>query len=106
MPSIRDWTWQYNTSSVAVNLACTMPNYEQGDLLVAICTADTGTQTWSCSGWNVLQSVTNTTNIAILYKIAGASEADPTFNYDDSETANVRLVSIQDVNTTTPFPPA
>jgi hypothetical protein len=39
-----------------------------------------------------------------MYKIAGASEVDPTFTYSVSETCNIRLVAIQDVNTSDPFP--
>lgn len=60
-----------------------------------------GTQAY-ISNYMPLFSVTNTNNLAVMYKIAG-SEVNPTFSYSIAETANVHLISIRDVNTTTPF---
>ena len=103
MPAIRDWTYNYGTVVTATTISCELPDYQQDDLLLAICSTDLGAQTWSLAGWTQLFSVTNTSNLAVLYKIAGASESDPTFTYTNTETANVALVAIKDVNITTPI---
>ena len=105
MPKIRDMTWQYTSSTTAKSLSCALPDYVAGDLLVAICSADTGTtQAWSATGWTQYTSQSNTTNIGILYKIAGSSETDPlTISYTIAETSNIRIISIMDVDTVTPF---
>lgn len=104
MPKLKDWTWQYTTSTTGTTIACDLPDYDAGNLLVAILSADTGTQTWTSTGWTTLISKTNTSNLAVLYKIAGASETAPTFTASVAESFNARLLSIEDVNTTTPFP--
>lgn len=104
MPKIRDWTWQYGTSISATTLACSLPEYKAGDLLMAICTTDTGTtQSWSSSGWTQYLSLSNASNIGILYKIAGTNEASPVIAYSIAETADIRVVSIMDVDTAAPF---
>ncbi len=104
MSAIRDWTFNYTTSTTGTTIAATLPTYQQNDLLLAIVSTDTGTtQAWSSTGWTQLFSVSNTNNLGVIYKIAGASETDPTFTYTIAETANVHLLSIRDVNTTTPF---
>jgi hypothetical protein len=102
MPAIRDWSFNFN-SATGTTLACALPQYQQNDLLLAILSADTGAQTWSATGWTQLFTSTNTSNLGILWKIAGASETAPTFTYSVTETANVHLLAIGDVNTTTPF---
>jgi hypothetical protein len=102
MPAIRDWTYVYNTSN-STSIQAPLPWVESGDLLLALVSADTGSQTWSSSGWTQLFTFTSGNNIAVLWKIAGASETNPTFAYNVSETANCHLLSIRDVNTTTPF---
>lgn len=108
MPFIRDWTFAYTTVTTGTTIACTLPQYAVNDLLVAILSADTYDATGSFTaglntGWSVLFLATNTVHINILYKIAGAGEANPTFTSTDSETYNCHLVAIGDVNTTTPF---
>jgi hypothetical protein len=104
MPFIRDWQFNWHSTTTATTVTCKLPQYQQNDLLLAILSTDTGTtQAWSSSGWTQLFSVSNISNLGILYKIAGASESDPTFTYTISETANVHLIAIGDVNTTTPF---
>lgn len=103
MPAIRDWSFNYTTSTTGTTISVPLPQYEQNDLLLAILSTDTGTQTWSASGWTVLFSDTNTVNLAVLYKIAGASETDPTFTFSVAETANGAILSIMDVDTTTPI---
>ena len=103
MPAIRDWTFNYGTVTTATTIVAYMPNYAQNDLLIALLSTDTGAQTWTSTGWTQLFTVTSTANLAVMWKIAGATETDPTFTYTVAETANVHLISIRDVNTTTPF---
>ncbi len=104
MPAIRDWTFNYTTATTGTTISATLPSYQQNDLLLAIVSTDTGTtQAWSSTGWTQLFSTSNTNNLGIIYKIAGASESDPTFTYTIAETANVHLLSIRDVDTSTPF---
>lgn len=62
-----------------------------------------GTQAYVGVNWTQLFTSLNTSNLCVLYKISTASEADPLFGYSAAETANVHLLSIQDINTTTPF---
>jgi len=107
MPKIRDWTFTY-TSASTTQLTVPLPQYQKGDLLLAIMSADTGTQTWSSSGWTQLFSrtyngATNRVNLGVLYKIAGESETDPTFSYTVAETSNGQLLAISDVDTSSPI---
>lgn len=103
MPAIRDWTFNYDNVATATTIGAALPNHEVGDLLLAILTADTGAQVWSSTGWTQLFSFTNTANIGVLWKIAGASEADPVFTHSVGETVNVHLLAIRDVDTAAPF---
>lgn len=104
MPDIRDYSWTYNTVTTATSITIPMPTYQTGDLLVAILSTDTGTQTWSCSGWTILFSQTNTVNLAFAYKIASSSEPSSyTFTYTTAETANGCIISIRDVDTVSPI---
>lgn len=103
MPKIRDWTFGYQATATNATVTAALPSYVAGDLLIAILSSDTGAQTWSSAGWTQLFTVTNTSNLGILWKIAGASEATPTFSYTVAETSNVHILSIQDVNTSAPF---
>lgn len=103
MPFIRDWQFNFGSTTTATTISCALPQYQQNDLLLAILSTDTGTQTWTSTGWTQLFTSTNTSNLAVMWKIAGASETAPTFTYTVSETANVHLLAIGDVNTTTPF---
>jgi hypothetical protein len=104
MPAIRDWTYNYGTTTTATTIAAVLPQYQQYDLLLAVLTTDTGTtQVWSCTGWTQLLSASNTVNLGVMWKLAGASETDPTFTYTIAETANVTLFSIRDVHQTTPI---
>ena len=104
MPQIRDWTTNYTTAN-GTTLSVGMPNYAANDLLLALISAN-GARSWSNAGWTQLLTVNNSTTIslAVLYKIAGSSESDPTFTANAAGTSfMVNLASIQDVNTSTPF---
>lgn len=104
MPAIRDWSFNYHGTTTATTITCPLPQYQQNDLLLAILSADTGTQTWTATGWTQLFSATNGANLAVMYKIASASETDPvTFTYTVAETANAAILSIRDVDTSAPI---
>ena len=103
MPFIRDWQFNFGSTTTATTISCALPSYQQNDLLLAILTTDTTAQTWSSTGWTQLFTSTNTSNLGVMWKIAGAAETDPTFTYTGAETANVHLLAIGDINTTTPF---
>jgi hypothetical protein len=64
----------------------------------SITTRPVGTQVWIENGWQTLFSSSNTSNLAVLYKTATASEVDTTFRYSISETANGSIISIRDVD--------
>lgn len=103
MPMVIDYRWNY-TSANGTSITVERPDCQAGDLLLAILSTDTGTQTWSSSGWTILFSQTNGPNLAVAYKIATASEpASYTFTYTTAETANASIISIRDVDTTTPI---
>lgn len=97
MPAIRDWSYNY-TSATALTITVPLPKYEVGDLLLAVLSTDTTAQTWTCADWTQLFSVTNIPNLGIMYKIAVASEPEPTFTYTGLETANGAILSIRDVD--------
>lgn len=104
MPAIRDWVWTYHSSTTGTSITVDVPRHQPGDLLLAVLSTDTGTQTWSCSGWTILFSYTNTTNLAVAYKIASDSEPPSyTFTYTTAETANASMFSIMDVDTESPI---
>lgn len=103
MPAIRDFSQAYTTSTSGTTILVPMPAYEQNDLLIAVLTADTGTATWSASGWTERFRQTNTSQLCVMYKIAGASESDVTFTASAAETFNGAIISIRDINTSTPF---
>lgn len=103
MPAIRDWTYNYTTTTVT-SVTGFLPWTEQNDLMLAIVTGDSATTTtYSASGWTSLFNTTSSSSLGILWKIAGASESNPTFTSSVSTTLNCHLLSIRDVNTTTPF---
>ena len=103
MPFIRDWQFNFGSTTTATTITCALPSYQQNDLLLAILTTDTTAQTWTSTGWTQLFTSTNTSNLGVMWKIAGAAETAPTFTYTGAETANVHLLAIGDINTTTPF---
>lgn len=104
MPAVRDFSFNYTTVATANTVACDVPDHRQNDLLLAILSADTGTLTWTSSGWTQFTSQTNTPNLAIMWKIASAAEpASYTFTSSGNETLNAAIVSIEDVDTTTPL---
>lgn len=106
MPAIRDITWNATTVATGTTLVIARPSVEVDDLMLAIITADTGTATWTSSGWTLLFSQTNTAQQTMMYKIAVAgdlSTASYTFTASVSESYNGCIITVQDVNTTNPF---
>ncbi len=106
MPAVRDITWNATTVATGTTLAISRPSVEVDDLMLAIITADTGTATWTSSGWTLLFSQTNTAQQTMMYKIATSgdiSTASYTFTASVSESYNGCIITIQDVNTTNPF---
>lgn len=104
MPAIRDWSFSYHTNTLETTITVAVPDYRQNDLLLAILSTDSGTQTWSAAGWTLLFSQRNSANLAVMYRIASSSEpAEYTFTYTYAETANGAIISIEDVDTTTPI---
>lgn len=104
MPAIRDFSYNYTTTTNGTTIVVDVPDYRQNDLLLAVVSADTGTQTWSSTGWTAYTSQTNTSNIAILWKIATAVEPDTyTFTASVAETFNAAIISIEDTDTITPL---
>ena len=103
MPAVRDISWNLNATQTATTIVIPVPSFQQNDLLLAIITADTGAGVWSSPGWNSLFAQTNTCQQAMLWKIAGPTETDPTFTSTVAETYNGCIISIRDVNVATPF---
>lgn len=106
MPAVRDIQWNFTTSTTGTTIAISRPALEVGDLMLAIITADTGTATWSSTGWTSLFAQTNTAQQTMLYKIAVTADlttASYTFTASANETFNGCIITIQDVNATNPF---
>lgn len=103
MPNIKDWSYNYGTVATATTITCDPPACSSGDLLLAILSTDTGQQTYTSPGWTSSFSYTNTVNLGIMYKYASASESTWTFTYSAQETANIAVISIEDVHPTIPF---
>lgn len=112
MPAIRDQSWNATSVATGTTLVLPVPAYVVGDLLLAVFMADTGTATWSGgappsgSNWaHVTGSPsTNTCQLVCMWKYAVASEpVSYTFTASVSESFNGAMISIRDVNTTTPF---
>ncbi|MBI5044642.1 MAG: hypothetical protein HZC02_01840 [Candidatus Levybacteria bacterium] len=104
MPAIRDFASNYTTVTTGTTIIIPVPAVVENDLMIAILVADTGTGTWSCTGWTELLRQTNTSQLCVMYRIATSSEPDDyTFTRSTSETFNGRIVSIRDIDTTNPF---
>lgn len=106
MPMVVDWGWTYTTSTNGTSITIERPqDCQAGDLLLAVLSTDTGTQTWTLpSGWNLIFSYTNNTNLAMAWKIATGSEPTSyTFSYSVAETSNGSILVIRDVDTTKPI---
>ncbi len=104
MPAIRDFTTNYTPSGTGTTLTIDTPIYEENDLLLAVICADTGTNTWSSPDWTPLITQTNTSQLAVLYKIASSSEpSSHTFTRTTTESFSGGIISIRDVDTTNPF---
>jgi hypothetical protein len=106
MPAIRDYNWEYETSTTNAGITIGLPAYEVNDLLIAFAMSDTGTPTWTMpSGFTQLFTSGNTIHTACAYRIATGTEPTSgiTFGATVNETYNGACLSIRDVNTTNPF---
>lgn len=104
MPAVRDSAWSFEATTTDAGIIVPMPAYAENDLLLAFIQADTGAQTVTSAGWTLVFARTNTTHYSVLRKIATASEpASVTFAATVGETFNGAIVSIRDVDTTTPI---
>ena len=108
MPKIIDYAYNYTTSTSGTTIACDVPDTATNDVLLACITADTGTQTFTSTGWTPLPTTpgfSNTTRSYFMYRIStGASEPlSYTWTASGTETFNIVIISIRDIDTTTPF---
>lgn len=107
MPQIIDYAYNYTTNTNGTTIAVDVPSTETGDLLLAFITADTGTMTFSNASWQAVTggAFSNTVRTFLMWRIStGASEpASYTFTATAQETFNATIISIRDVDTTTPF---
>jgi len=108
MPKIIDYAYNYTTSTTGTTIACDVPDTATNDVLLACVTADTGTQTFTCTGWTALPTTpgfSNTTRSYFMWRLStGASEPlSYTWTASAAETYNIIILSIRDVDTTTPF---
>lgn len=107
MPQIIDFAYNYTTSTTGTTVACDIPDTASGDILLAVITADTGTMTFSSTGWTAVTggAFSNTTRTYLMWRVStGASEPlSYTFTASAGETFNIIIISIRDCDTTTPF---
>lgn len=107
MPQIIDYAYNYTTNTNGTTITVDVPSTETGDLLLAIITADTGTMTFSNASWQAVTggAFSNTVRTFLMWRIStGASEPESyTFTATAGETFNCTMISIRDVDTTTPF---
>lgn len=102
MPAIRDSSFAYESVTTDAGLTIPMCAYAEGDLLIAVGTADTGTPTWGCSNgvgsWNQLFQRSDTSHTTVFWKYAAASgEGDVVLTSTVNETYSGILISIRDV---------
>jgi hypothetical protein len=108
MPQIRDYSWNLEAATGDGGINIPAPNYESGDLLIAVIQSDTGTPTISATGWTSSFSLTNTTHLRVMYTTMSAqitSSISGTFFFSGSvnETYNGSIISIQDYDSTNPI---
>ncbi len=104
MPAFRDYAFNFTTVTTGTTIEIPVPSHQANDLMVAIVTADTGSGTWSAPGWTLQVANTNTAQLAILYRYANTSEPSSyTFTSTVAETYNGAILTIRDVDQTTPF---
>jgi hypothetical protein len=103
MPAVRDISWTFESTTSDAGIVVPIPAYEENDLLLAFIQGDTGSGVITATNWTQVFARTNTTRYVCLSKIATASESDVTFASTVSETYNGCIISIRDVDTTTPI---
>jgi hypothetical protein len=100
---VSTFTEDGNATSITVPL----PSHNSGDLLILLAAKDTNAGTTTApSGWTALEGGdnANTGHFSYLYyKLAGVSESDPVLASTDSDQWNALILSIRDVDQTTPI---
>lgn len=105
MPSIRDISWAYETSTTDAGIIIPVPSNRTNDLLLLYAMSDTGAPTWTLpTGYTQSFSRNNTCATICAYKISNGNEpTSVTVGANVNETYNGAIIAIQDVNTTNPF---
>ena len=105
MPKIRDKIFTFETVTTDAGLTIPAINSVQNDLLLAFIVSDTGTPTYTPpAGWTQIFQRVNTCSLTVFRKIATSSEPSSyTFAANVNETYSGALISISDVDTTTPI---
>lgn len=98
IPVAVTYTMPTNWASTTVNSVSAYYIRGRVSAFTSITTRPVGTQVFLQSGWQQLFSSSNTSNLAVLYKTATASEVDTTFTYSIAETANGSIISVRDVD--------
>ena len=105
MPAIRDYSFEYTTATAAT-VTLTLPDYEVGDVLLAIIAPDTQTaETWTGTAgytqiFNQAGAGAAPSGLAAFFKVVTSSaETNPTFTRSAAETYSTALISIRNVNT-------
>lgn len=101
MPSIRDTSWTYESSTGDGGVTIPLPNNSAGDVLMAFVMGDTGAPTWTLpNGWGSMSSHNNTVSTLVAFKVSNGSEASQvTFTASVNETYNGAIVSVRDAYT-------
>lgn len=108
MPAIRDFTSNLNATSTTT-IIMNMPTLATNDLLLAIFSVSTAqVGAWTATGWTQLFSTNNSgttvaPNLGVMYKISAGNEVATTFTHTTAGTVSGVIISVQDVNTTSPF---
>jgi hypothetical protein len=103
MPAIRDFSTSYVASSTTISVP--VCDYVQNDLLLIFCAHDAAVTYTTPAGWTLVTNFPsqNTVTSTCFWKIAGATETDVTVTNSSADTNVAAMVSIRDVNTSTPF---
>lgn len=106
MPAIRDFSQAATAVATGTTLALPVPVHVVGDLLIAFVMADTGAGVWTATGWTHISGspAANVCQLACMFKIAAAGEpVEATFTSTVAESYTGVMLSVRDVNTTSPL---